>query len=231
MYKITNKHILDAGGTPTLTFAYLTTFLHTVNIDAGSGLLKQYSSSAPLAVMAVYPEHRWQPWKFNRLPLSWWRKLTADFFKGDKQAVEMVQRYVEDIGSTIGVHSPADWTQEKIRLLSSSEIRRLSCLGSIDHVLKTLYPSDRQTSNMNIRTLHRFSPPEDQLDFWKCKSNQKLYLDFLKDYMGGRMEDLYGATTNHVLETGGAMFISKNYFFFFVHPIKRFYRRWDSKTV
>lgn len=36
---------------------------------------KYYSSSAANAVMEVFPEHNWQPWKFNISPKGWWDSL------------------------------------------------------------------------------------------------------------------------------------------------------------
>jgi hypothetical protein len=39
----------------------------------GSGLIQAYHShSASQAIMDLFPEHKWQPWKFNRCPSVFW---------------------------------------------------------------------------------------------------------------------------------------------------------------
>ena len=38
-------------------------------------MLKQYRYSVSLAVMELFPEHRWQGWKFRLVPKGWWKDI------------------------------------------------------------------------------------------------------------------------------------------------------------
>jgi len=48
-----------------------------------------YQASVPMALMAAYPAHPWQPWKFSRLYSAWWTKQSnlQQFF--DWAAIEL----------------------------------------------------------------------------------------------------------------------------------------------
>lgn len=42
------------------------------NVAVRSILSNYYDSSVPNAVMTVYSDHKWLPWKFKRVPTRWW---------------------------------------------------------------------------------------------------------------------------------------------------------------
>lgn len=43
----------------------------------GNGLLTHYYSQSPTrAIMDAFPEHKWQPWKFDRVPLGFWNEIS-----------------------------------------------------------------------------------------------------------------------------------------------------------
>lgn len=50
-YHITTEHVDRAGGT---------------------GVLRHYQHSASLAVMELFPQHKWQPWRFKRCHVGFW---------------------------------------------------------------------------------------------------------------------------------------------------------------
>jgi len=49
--------------------------------------------------------------------------------------------------------------------------------------------------------INRFAEKPD--GFWKLKTNRRLYLDFLKDQLGGNYEDLYKISKSLIYSTGG----------------------------
>lgn len=42
------------------------------NNGGGTLLRKYYSDSMFVAIPAIYPEHKWIPWKFERVPRGFW---------------------------------------------------------------------------------------------------------------------------------------------------------------
>eukprot|EP01122_Echinamoeba_exundans_P005084 TRINITY_DN15262_c0_g1_i1.p1 TRINITY_DN15262_c0_g1~~TRINITY_DN15262_c0_g1_i1.p1 ORF type:complete len:380 (+),score=37.42 TRINITY_DN15262_c0_g1_i1:113-1252(+) len=43
--------------------------------DGSSLIQRYYGNSASFAVMEAFPEHNWQPWRFNVAPRGWWDSL------------------------------------------------------------------------------------------------------------------------------------------------------------
>lgn len=54
-----------------------------------SVLHKQFRGSVPLAVTTMYPNHKWEMWRFATVPRGWWSepKNIREFF--DAKAVEL----------------------------------------------------------------------------------------------------------------------------------------------
>src|SRR5690242_7978426 len=52
---------------------WYTTSLSDVQESGGSGLLEYYyGQSIPKALKTLFPEHKWIPWKFKRVPNHGW---------------------------------------------------------------------------------------------------------------------------------------------------------------
>jgi hypothetical protein len=84
--------------------------------NGGNGLLTHYyNQSAARAIMEAFPEHKWQPWKFKRVPMGFWneiahRKLFFDHLAELRGFSSMedwykldIEDFVESGGSSIAV--------------------------------------------------------------------------------------------------------------------------------
>jgi len=67
-YHVTTNSIRRHKGTSSLA----TLTQHISKAFTGSGLVAMYSNSISAAIMAVYPEHEWLPWKFQTVSRQWW---------------------------------------------------------------------------------------------------------------------------------------------------------------
>jgi hypothetical protein len=66
---------------------------------------KHYRSSLPGALMAIFPEHEWHPWKFTTTPMSHW-----DNQKNRRQYFEWLEKH-------LGLKSKEDWYHVSSRVL------------------------------------------------------------------------------------------------------------------
>lgn len=95
------------------------------------------------AVMTVYPEHNWLPWKFKHLPgthHSVCNLLVAGFF----QEKENQQKFFEYLAQQLNVKKPEDWYE-----ISSSNILELGGASflkvfdySVPKALKATFPGN-----------------------------------------------------------------------------------------
>lgn len=47
-----------------------------ITTNGGNGLMTHYFRHSPVAaIMDAFPEHKWQPWKFQRVPSGFWAEL------------------------------------------------------------------------------------------------------------------------------------------------------------
>jgi len=111
--------------------------------------MKYYNGSPHNAIITLYREHPWRPWKFLRTPRHWWQGLASQFHAGDQEAIKTVRSYLEDIGSSAySISSPDQWMQlgtdgkDIERLLDKTTQSRLAHFGSLlDDILPKVYPS------------------------------------------------------------------------------------------
>jgi hypothetical protein len=71
--------------------------LHDLQKLGGFGLFHYYNNSMIKALMAVYPEHSWQVWKFDKVPHGYWDK--------DSHA----RHFLETVEKQLGIENKADW--------------------------------------------------------------------------------------------------------------------------
>jgi len=81
LYKATNNLILANGGIKKKQPLFCSHFQNNTS-RLGRRLLSYYRNSTPEAVIAIYPEHDWQRFKFSRLPSTgFWPTIVADLRK------------------------------------------------------------------------------------------------------------------------------------------------------
>jgi hypothetical protein len=79
-YEIEAHEIRARGGThrlffPLYFFCCQAPLVQAV-VCAGYTLLQKYKHSLPRALMATYPYHKWQMWRFKAVPARWWDNMT-----------------------------------------------------------------------------------------------------------------------------------------------------------
>jgi len=103
-------------------------------------LLQQFNGSAALAIMYVYKEYAWKPWKFERTPHGWWSELAAWSAAGDLSALTAMREYILDLASELNITTLDDWNAITTEILGPTHSHHLKYLGELPRVLKRLYP-------------------------------------------------------------------------------------------
>jgi hypothetical protein len=87
--------------------------------------------SLPHAIMDVYPEHEWEPWRFNRLPGSWW------------ESKEHRRQYFDFLVTTLELESPIKLLRlpvEKVHQNYGGSLLYAMYRNSMTRVVVDLYP-------------------------------------------------------------------------------------------
>jgi hypothetical protein len=74
----------------------------------GGGLLHHYQSSLPKALAAIYPEFKWETWKFNQVTKHYW---------DDK---ENLRTYFEWLAKKLNINSLEEWNQVRLSDVSKN---------------------------------------------------------------------------------------------------------------
>lgn len=91
----------------------------------GNQLIKFYNGSPLMAVMECFPKHKWQEWKFARVPAGFWNR------KANRE------RYLDWLAKQLKIRKPADWERlRRIDLKSNYGGGLLAMYQSIDALLK-----------------------------------------------------------------------------------------------
>lgn len=105
-----------------------------------NGLMpNHYRGSIVRALLTVYPEHAWDPWRFARVSADTWRMLLSD--SPSLVTQNLARRYLEGLAERLQVKDPMDWL-----VVPAADIERtpgsgmLKTLGGIAIVLKMAYP-------------------------------------------------------------------------------------------
>eukprot|EP01114_Cavostelium_apophysatum_P024809 TRINITY_DN9863_c0_g1_i2.p1 TRINITY_DN9863_c0_g1~~TRINITY_DN9863_c0_g1_i2.p1 ORF type:complete len:208 (-),score=38.57 TRINITY_DN9863_c0_g1_i2:86-658(-) len=99
--------------------------------------MKYYESSMIKAVVSLYPEHPWRPWKFERCPRN---------FFDDLDNVRMV---ITCLSEDLGIKTLDDWHEITVHRLSSIGVQTmLDKHGGLMALLAKIYPDhDFNTTN------------------------------------------------------------------------------------
>jgi hypothetical protein len=162
-------------------------FESRVSTNHGNGLLwEYYSGSLSLAIMDVYPEYPWQPWKFQRSPRGFW--------DNDTNLKEILERIAEEIN----IRGGDDWYEISSRCISATIGRKLSRNygNSPQRILNFLYP-DTLWLPWKFQKVPR--------GYWNRKSNRKFFYEWIEDRLGiQRGEEWYEVKNQDIVELGGA---------------------------
>ena len=87
-----------------------------------------------------FPEHKWLPWKFTKVPNGWWQKLGSDLLKADPSALDIVTQYIKDLEQQYSIDKPQDWYNVSIDKMKPGTKLALRKLHGLHHVLSKVYP-------------------------------------------------------------------------------------------
>ena len=106
-------------------------------LKQGSGirtiLAHYYGNSVANMLLNIYPEHKWELWRFNKVPQKWWKSL-----ENQREYLDHVSRELgfKDLNSWYGVsHSKLTAAGSGMRTL----LRMYN--NSIFDMLTTIYPN------------------------------------------------------------------------------------------
>jgi hypothetical protein len=98
----------------------------------GRGLLAtRYKNSLVLALLDIFREHKWQPWRFRKVPASWWLS------KENQRAL------FDSVAADLGVASNDDWYRISPIEISSRAASVVAIHGSVEESLRQIYPEHK----------------------------------------------------------------------------------------
>lgn len=107
---------------------------HEIQKWGGGGLLVMYYQGSPFrALQAIYPDHKWMPWRFGQAPKGTWDTIKSD--------VNEQKRVIQWLSEKLSVKYLEDWYR-----VSLSQIRKLAPMGGIQSIgmlgdlLQSVYP-------------------------------------------------------------------------------------------
>lgn len=111
----------------------------------GSRLLQLYGYSVIKVLKAVYPEHDWHPWLFNKVPAGNYHSVTRrilTFAKGYWNDKGNRKLCFEWMSTKLGINKWEDWyqirTQDVVKLIDRSLMSKYG--DSVIRALQDLYP-------------------------------------------------------------------------------------------
>jgi hypothetical protein len=98
-----------------------------------------YRGSIVRALMTVYPEHEWDPWRFSRVSSDTLQRLLSE--KPRQYTSAMARRYLDGLADKLKITSPQQWS-----LVRPQDLERLKAtipiasLGGLKVALELAYP-------------------------------------------------------------------------------------------
>lgn len=80
-----------------IRFLLINKFLKDFRNNNGSSLLEHYGYSHIKAIMSLYPDYHWLPWKFSSLPKGFWEDQ------------ENVKNYIKWLEKELNIKNMEDW--------------------------------------------------------------------------------------------------------------------------
>jgi hypothetical protein len=137
--------------------------------EGGKSLMSKYFDSISRALVSIYPDHKWDLWRFSPAPHGFW---SSQVQKGDYAALKSM--VCTHLGPKLRIESMEDWYR-----VSGKDIRQhgvahiISMYGGLPNVLKSVFPDH----NWDDTLLARRAPK---------KSRQLRLLQALRDLFPGK---------------------------------------------
>jgi len=97
-----------------------------------------YGASVYKIVKGVYPNHKWQPWRFVGTPREFWKQLIQDRDR------ETLQEILESVLTSLGFSNEKTHWYGVTKQMVPKKIRTiLSQMGGLETVLQTAYPEHK----------------------------------------------------------------------------------------
>lgn len=156
-------------------------------------LSEYYEGSIVVALQSLYPEHSWQPWRFQEesVPLRFCDSMAAQ------------KKFMDWLGSELGIVKMDDWYKvTKFDIASRGGGRLVNKYGgSPSKLLFEVFP-DHDWAIWKFRNL----PP----GYWDSLENQRSFMDRLaKKLHIGKLEDWYKVTGDTIEKNGGARVLDR----------------------
>lgn len=167
-------------------------------------MLAYHSESPALAVMATYPEHNWQPWRFKVIPRKWWEQRSNQM------------QYMQWLKSVLNYKNDEDWYNLTYREIMDNQGKSsfvlvikyplIKCVCIIGRGLLELYNYSVPDIVMNVFSDKEWIPWKFTLPrkYWHSRTNQLAFLNYLGQQLGyNSLEDFYQLRKSTVCDYGG----------------------------
>lgn len=123
----------ELGLDPALESWYLKSAIEISRIG-GAGLLTMYDDSLADALLDAFPEHKWQPWRFQRAPRGFWKaQVAAEEFLSLRELLESK--------TELQISSLEDWYRLSLAQQKAAGILHVvSQFGGLPRALAGAYP-------------------------------------------------------------------------------------------
>jgi hypothetical protein len=162
--------------------------LRNIKLNGGSSIIEKYTSKYDL-LKTIYPEYKWDPFQFNRLPNNYWQKDT-------------LKEYFELVSERVGVKKEEDWykvTHQQFKRIGGLAESILHKYGSLVNALKVVYPQLEVTDFEKL-------PKR----YFESEENQRRFLTrFAKKYKVEMVEDWLRIRTVMIKREGGTMLLQR----------------------
>eukprot|EP01122_Echinamoeba_exundans_P010018 TRINITY_DN3635_c0_g2_i1.p1 TRINITY_DN3635_c0_g2~~TRINITY_DN3635_c0_g2_i1.p1 ORF type:complete len:330 (-),score=43.15 TRINITY_DN3635_c0_g2_i1:802-1791(-) len=157
--------------------------------EGGRSLMSKHFTSISRALVSIYPEHKWELWRFSPAPHGFWRSQSQ---KADNSALK--SRVMTHLAPKLRIQSLEDWYRvsgKDLRQLGVSHI--ITMYGGLSSVLKSVYTDHQWDETL----LARRAPK---------KSRQLRLLQALRDLFPGKQ--IVEETRAHQNRTSAEMDLS-----------------------
>lgn len=156
-----------------------------ISVNGGAGILKDFGESIPRALQCVFPDHRWLPWRFKKVPNGFWQDATNR------------KDFVEWLGKELKFERMEDWysvTLEQIRRFGGRSLSERYG-NSPAEILGAVFPDHRWQP-------WRFScAPK---GFWDSVDNARDFMEWMsKELNLADLGDWHDVSTEAIRKKGG----------------------------